>query len=317
MGMMSPAPLPDGSNGATHPAFAPPIPANSDLQASAGRPEAGEAAPDDDQPMLDLRFPEPQDSARPAGSDFPGQPSPAPPEFGRDTADGPPPEAPPAEAVVEVSPIFSALDAADRVAQTQHAHAPADAAPPSLLLPRSLAFMTRPSDTPAEEAPAAVPEVAAPASDPQAEPLPDTAPDAQEDAAAQASPDQQPTAADQLHDAAAKIAEEANATAEALESLKQLLNHKLPLLDTMPAPEPGADAGEPPRAAPPLPAYHAPVQQPVSPPPMLPLAVASPMTELVEYAPARRSRMPMGGFLAGFGLSWVFGAVLYAYLTMG
>ena len=123
--------------------------------------------------------------------------------------------------------------------------------------------------------------------------------------------------AEQLHDAAAKIADEANATAEALESLKRLLNHKLPLLDTMPPPTLAGVAPEP-QAPPPMPVYEAPPVEPVLPPPMVPLAPTAVLAEVSYNEPPRhRAGIAVGGFLAGFALSWVFGAVLYAYLTMG
>jgi hypothetical protein len=48
---------------------------------------------------------------------------------------------------------------------------------------------------------------------------------------------------------------------------------------------------------------------------MVPLTLAPelPMRPLRE--PARR-RSSVGGFLAGFALSWVIGAILYAYLAV-
>ena len=120
-----------------------------------------------------------------------------------------------------------------------------------------------------------------------------------------------------IHDAAAKIAEEANATAEALESLKRLLNQKLPLLDPAPISAPAAVAPPPaPRAAAPpsIPAFQLPTQ-PVKPPPMVPLALPADLVPLMRRAPVRR-RLRLGGFFAGFALSWVFGAMLYIYLAV-
>ncbi len=139
-----------------------------------------------------------------------------------------------------------------------------------------------------------------------------------------------------LHATAAKIADEASATAAALESLKRLLDHKLPLLEPVPvpAPPPAVERAPPPAveqapaaiveharapipappALPPIPAFQA-APRPVAPPPMIPLTLAPglPMHPLRE--PARR-RSSVGGFLAGFALSWVIGAILYAYLAV-
>jgi hypothetical protein len=128
-----------------------------------------------------------------------------------------------------------------------------------------------------------------------------------------ASPDEQTTRAATLDDAAAKIAEEASATAKALESLERLLHHKLPLLDTIVPPSVAAAASEP-AGPPPMQDYG--VQAvPVAPPPLIALAPAVALAQWHEWPP-RPPGTPLGGFLAGFALSWVFGAVLYIYLTM-
>ena len=39
--------------------------------------------------------------------------------------------------------------------------------------------------------------------------------------------------------------------------------------------------------------------------------------EAYDDEPPRRRRAALGSFFAGFALSWVFGAVLYVYLTAG
>jgi hypothetical protein len=300
---------------------------------------AGAEGPDD-QPMLDLRFPDPP--SPPAELVHASEPPPPHAELIPLPPDGPAPpfagsERPAEAIVVEVSPILSALDAADlATARYQPAYLESEQPSPGILLPRQPHFMMAPAEAPAplmDEAPPAPVEAAlADFVDPAADFRPDFQPPAEatdasppmpeEESAAPMQAEQQeqeqdqPNAADQLHDAAAKIAEEANATAEALESLKRLLHHNLPLLDTMATPAPAESS--PPS---PIPAYQAPVHQPVTPPPMIPLA-ATPlpdMSDMPEYAPPPRARsgMPVGGFLAGFALSWVFGAVLYAYLIMG
>ena len=71
---------------------------------------------------------------------------------------------------------------------------------------------------------------------------------------------------------------------------------------------------------PPIPAYRPAVQLPVTPPPMIAAPVAATALSYFEdddTPPRRRWGSPLGSFFAGFALSWVFGAVLYVYLTAG
>lgn len=115
-------------------------------------------------------------------------------------------------------------------------------------------------------------------------------------------------------DAAAKIAAEAEATADALDNLKRLLGQKLPHLEpaapsgrfehtfehAMPPPEPGPSLRFDLRADPYAPAHPA---------PLLPLPVAP---------PRRSSRgVYLLGFLTGLALSLMAGAALYFVLHPG
>ena len=111
-----------------------------------------------------------------------------------------------------------------------------------------------------------------------------------------------------------RITAEANATAHALENLKRLLAHKLPNLAI-------EEASRPPEAI------------PVQPPPILsapsaPFDAADfahqddaieefPLPPIAGKMHGRRAGFALGSFLSGFAASWVFGAVLYAYLTFG
>jgi hypothetical protein len=224
---------------------------------------------------------------------------------------------PPAEIVMEVSPIFSALDAAEKSAAEDRQEPPLATEPmdyPFLLPPHPSLDDHQPTTPesvaaePADTGPAAT-EPADDASPAGEQPFGDTAAAAEEE---------QPQQVELLQDAAAKIAEEANATAEALEGLKRLLSQKLPLLDPMPispaasiAPQPIVRAAAPPS----IPAYQLPAQ-PVTPPPMVPLAPPMDRAPLMARAPVRR-RSGVPGFITGFALSGVFGAMLYVFLTLG
>ena len=112
---------------------------------------------------------------------------------------------------------------------------------------------------------------------------------------------------------------EANATAAALENLKRLLMHRLPepyIAGASNRQEAGPELTEPP----PIPAYRPAVQLPVTPPPMIAAPVAATALSYFEEddaPPSRRWGVALGSFFAGFALSWVFGAVLYVYLTAG
>jgi len=127
-------------------------------------------------------------------------------------------------------------------------------------------------------------------------------------------------------DAAARLAADANAAAEALANLKRLLERQLPNVPASPAsvasPEPAAAVA---RTLAPLAVAPAAAPQP----PSLPLhamrdgngrttlrpAMLAPLP--LRAAPPERTRFDVRGFLAGFALSWAFGVVLYLYMTSG
>ncbi len=108
-------------------------------------------------------------------------------------------------------------------------------------------------------------------------------------------------------DAAAKLAADANAAAEALENLKRLLERQLPAPS---APQAAAAAAEPP-----------PLPLPLPPLPLVPRRTGrvAPARAPAPLAAAQsdRRRLDVRGFLAGFALSWAFGLVLYLFLTAG
>ena len=127
-------------------------------------------------------------------------------------------------------------------------------------------------------------------------------------------------------DAAVRLAADANVAAEALENLKRLLEHKQQLESRLPPPasEPtllplSRDPGEPDTRR------VAPARAPLPPLPLPLHAVSGAGGEAARaMLPALRPRPPperrgldVRGFLAGFALSWAFGAVLYLFLTVG
>jgi hypothetical protein len=121
-------------------------------------------------------------------------------------------------------------------------------------------------------------------------------------------------------DAATRLAADANAAAEALANLKRLLERQLPNAAESPAPAaPEADiqAGAAvmpaaPATPPPLP-LHA-VRDGSGRTTLRPAVLAPPPP---GRAQAERVRFDVRGFLAGFALSWAFGAVLYLFMTAG
>jgi len=299
---------------------------------------------------------------------------------------------------VEVSPIFSALDAADKRAEETEGHevapamldpgilvppgwteregsagplseqprfrdelrkAPTSARPPDAVFADGSAGHIEESDAPGSAdiliEGAADSAIATGAPEPPAEsfaagqeeagmpPFPDPAgeppfPEPQEvpafpePQAVQASPEfaepyafrGEPDPPAPVVDAAAKIAAEANATAEALENLKRLLGHKLPNLD--PAELAGRFDRSFERTVPPSPEWTVPpsprigtlrLQIPVEPAPFAPSAYA-PLLPLP--VPPRRSSSKgiyLLGFLAGLGLSLMAGAALYFFISTG
>lgn len=225
---------------------------------------------------------------------------------------------------VEISPIFSALDAVERDAEAARQRDPASEPDTfsEILLPRSQ--WAEIEEEPA--APAVSPQAPeAPAADP-----PEFEGDAGSTTEAAASSETQqdsdapPNAIEQappsemLQDAAARIAAEASATAAALENLKRLLVHNRAEPDIAALHnllEPSPERTEPP----PIPVYRSPARLPITPPPMVEPPQA--MTSLSRFAdddlPPRRPVAAVGSFFAGFALSWVLGAVLYVFLTAG
>lgn len=283
---------------------------------------AEQAAPNDVQPMLDLRPPDPsptapdepltlesqtiEDPHAAASSDSDDHQGEGQRETTADVTAS-------ADSAIEVSPIFSALDAAERAAQAapqDDTGAEPDAFDTGILLPYSQ-VANREEEAAASAAQRYEPET--PAIDVPEDDTIETAP------SPEAAPQSIAAPAGALDDeAAARIAAEADATAAALDNLKRLL-HRLPephSADASPPQEARPELTEPP----PIPVYRPPIQLPVAPPPMIaaPMAEAESSFEAYEDEPPRRRwGAALGSFFAGFALSWVFGAVLYVYLTAG
>ena len=114
----------------------------------------------------------------------------------------------------------------------------------------------------------------------------------------------------QAIDTAAKLAADANAAAEALDSLKRLLQQGLPGAGRLP-PRPAPGARQPPQA--PRPALLP------NPPPVPTPAYARrlPVAAPPPPPPPEPTRFDVRGFLAGFALSWAIGVVLYLFMTAG
>jgi hypothetical protein len=111
---------------------------------------------------------------------------------------------------------------------------------------------------------------------------------------------------------AAKLAADANAAAQALDSLKRLLQQGLP------------ERGQPPRLAavagrrrePTLGVLPSPSRPPPVPgPPRRQLP--APVQPAPPLPPAEPTRFDVRGFLAGFALSWAIGVVLYLFMAAG
>jgi hypothetical protein len=168
---------------------------------------------------------------------------------------------------------------------------------------------------------------AATAASERAEPRSDAPAEASEAAALASAPPRVAGGAQPLtsaFDAAAKLAADANAAAEALESLKRLLQRQQQSagMGFVPSPAPPADdaawAAAPPKRAvpPPLPSStlaasdHRGTDGIPDEEPQLPL-------QLTRKRTPERVRFDLRGFLAGFALSWAFGVVLYLFMTAG
>jgi hypothetical protein len=293
---------------------------------------ANEPASDDSQPMLDLRAPDPSPTMPPPDETVTLASQPADTHAAASSDDhhgqeqhattGDADTTASADITMEISPIFSALDAAERAVQPAlqgDIDTEPDAFDTGILLPRShVAGSEEENVAPAAELQAAAP----PAIDPlEAHTIENVASEAApQDIVAPPDAEQEALPADTLDDdAAARIAAEADATAAALENLKRLLMHRLP--------EPYIAAASDPQEArseftepPPIPAYRPAVQLPVTPPPMIAAPAAATALSYFEEddaPPRRRWGVALGSFFAGFALSWVFGAVLYVYLTAG
>lgn len=276
---------------------------------------------DDLQPMLDLRFPdeppspirlhddpdagfvEAGEAVNPGtddgadGTDVPpsAEPQQAAYSPGGEKPDEPP--APAADAPPEVSAIFSALDAVERQAERIDRRSDcAEASDPDPAGPLRL-----PGSDGASDGPAPAPSHAAGAF---LEP-PADAPDIE----------RSQTEHDATRSTARQLAAEANATTEALENLKRLLAHRLPDL-TMEAapPSPPLDTVQPPHLQ--VPAVAQSEAEALRPPDLAVRRLPPPPTAAVEIR-GRKAGIELRGFLAGFALSWAFGAVLYAYLVFG
>jgi hypothetical protein len=122
-------------------------------------------------------------------------------------------------------------------------------------------------------------------------------------------------------DAAVRLAADANAAAEALESLKRLLQRQLPDVAVglaTPAPTANADP------------WAGPSDETPKPPPLpMPLPGDQASNDLPDveprlpallpprHVPMERKRFDVRGFFAGFALSWAFGVILYLFMTAG
>jgi hypothetical protein len=104
-----------------------------------------------------------------------------------------------------------------------------------------------------------------------------------------------------------KIADEANATAQALETLKQLIAHKMPGIEIDPQ---AVTPAEEPVRPPPIQAF---ASEPASPEPNDDVMPAIPA--FIGEPPNAGRGTAWQGFLAGFMASWAIGAALYAYLV--
>jgi hypothetical protein len=126
-------------------------------------------------------------------------------------------------------------------------------------------------------------------------------------------------------DAAVRLAADASVAAETLENLKRLLEHKqhlesqLTQLAAGSAPAPlsdSADAPAPPPSLPPLPLpLHA--EQDAAGRPAAGSVVLPPPPRRGRRTPPEHRAFDVRGFMAGFALSWAFGAVLYLFMTAG
>ena len=325
-----PLPLPDAAEGEAngHTADVPVL----SLSAPANEGASDDVRPIDVQPMLDLRPPDASSTAPPPDEpltlasqpiDDPHDDASSGEHQGQGQRDTAGDAMPAAEIPMEISPIFSALDAAERTAQ---------AVPQDETAEEPLAFDT--GMLPSHAQPADSKETVAGATGLQAPELPaidvsdhdtiDAAPPSEaepQDAVVPLDAEHETSPAEALDDdAAARIAAEADATAAALENLKRLLLHKLPQPHIAEASNP-QDAGPELADPPPIPVYRPPIQLPVTPPPMI--AATDDDTQSLSYfedeeaPPRQRWGLALGSFFAGFALSWVFGAVLYVYLTAG
>jgi hypothetical protein len=118
--------------------------------------------------------------------------------------------------------------------------------------------------------------------------------------------------------AAARLAADATAAAEAIENLKRMLEQQLPQSGETLRPPLHELFGEAAAAAapPPLP-QHEPILGPEEGEPRGASAKPLPRPASREAAWRERRQFDVRGFMAGFALSWAIGAALYIYLTAG
>lgn len=127
-------------------------------------------------------------------------------------------------------------------------------------------------------------------------------------------------------DAAVQLAADASVAAEALESLKRLLEHKQQLETHLPPPSPegmlrpASQGNHALAAAPAAPTRlrPQPMPLPLHPQPEIVREPSRAMLPALRPRPAPERRgLDVRGFLAGFALSWAVGVVLYLFLTAG
>lgn len=328
------------------------LPSTGRLDAGGHSPLAGDAVYDNQQPMLDLGLPDLSPRTPPSLPTLPEAHNTAfdrslteHPDRGLDRANFAPLPAPQfappnsgqaphaeasqtsvaADVQVEVSPIFSALDAAEKRAEEADLRAEAAGSGPfgsSLLTPSPLptgdALAASSTDALPEQHSADDSMAAGPGQVPASGTGPLTAADAAAHGKAQqAFFGEEPGPAGPVLDAAAKIAAEASATAEALDNLKRLLVHKLPNLDFATVPRQTESARERAAAPPPIPPV-ASLHLRADPPPVAPAAALAPLLPLpVPPEHDDRTGIYVRGFLAGLGLSLVAGIVLYLFIGTG
>jgi len=226
---------------------------------------------------------------------------------------------------MQVSPILRALDDVEMRTQADHARvdpSPGEPFGAGILLPRPpwADDALPPPPRPAgggwqdEGEPTAAEPSPAPAGDPVSRPPPRAVEGGHERFRPPSG--EPPPLSEAVFDAAAKIAAEASATAEALENLKRLLEHKLPTLELVTPPGRFEHAQERFAAPPPAPAH--PVRITAGLPPIMALSAAAPPLPMpLASEQGSGTALYVRGFLAGLGLALVTGIVLYLFISIG